>query len=153
MRDCFIRTNVERKIASSETTTVRSRNGYLSHGLIPGTRPTFSTIHTAKTTACAITNVRLPEKSAIRSTIRSAKPRRFLNSSSSFAILAMFCRMGSARLSVRGPIRTPNRKRLSEVYSGTQFWCAEALIAQAHEKHAEQNQREPQNLLSGQRFI
>jgi hypothetical protein len=97
-------------MASSDTIRVRNVYGYGSNGLMPGTRPAFTTIQTRYHTAFNTTNVMLPEKRATASPRRSAAVRRAKNSRSMSAIVRTFLSVGAGRVP---PFSDCRRSRLA----------------------------------------
>jgi len=86
----------DRKIASSDTTSVRKVKGYGSKCGKPGM--TFQPIHSVKITACAQTKRMLPQKRATSSAARSARERCRSDNCSSLRIACTFSRVRSSTL-------------------------------------------------------
>src|SRR6185436_2764856 len=84
-----MRIKVERKIASSETMSVRKVKGKGSTCGMPGI--TFKRIQPPNQTTCTHTNVMLPQKLAIFSARRSVGVRCSLAASSSLVTVSTFC--------------------------------------------------------------
>src|ERR1700754_2478736 len=84
-----MRIKVERKIASSETMSVRKVNGKGSTCGMPGT--TFNRIQLPNQRTCTHTKVMLPQKFAIFSARRSVGVRCLLAASSSRVTVSTFC--------------------------------------------------------------
>src|SRR6185503_7557497 len=93
-----MRIKVERKIASSETMSVRKVKGKGSTCSMPGIK--FKRIQLPNQTTCTHTNVMLPQKLAIFSARRSVRVRCSLAASSSFVTVSTFC---SVNWSADGP--------------------------------------------------
>src|SRR4030095_4930817 len=89
-----MRMKVERKIASSETISVRKVKGKGSTCGMPGNK--FKRIQPPNQTTCTHTKVMLPQKFAIFSARRSVGVRCSLESSSSLVTVSTFCSVNSS---------------------------------------------------------
>src|SRR5258705_6939431 len=107
-----MRINVERKIASRDTTRVRKVKGKGSRCLTPGKE--LNAIQAPNHTTCTHTNVMLPQKRAITSATRSVGVRCSLAASSNFRTVSTLRLVNSSTLHGLG--FPAERRELSSVF-------------------------------------